>query len=499
MTLDAPLAELPSLDDVRRERYRRSFYAFLSDFWEIVEPAMPFMPAKHLEVLCEHFQAVYECRIKKLNVEIGPGYAKSMVMSVFGPAWIWGPAGSPGFRIIASTQEHGLTIRDSLRFRSLIYSPEYQALWGRTVRPMVDNNKQDYIENTAKGFRVSKSVKGKSTGHRGHMVITDDTLDATEAQQEAAREFVRRHLKALSSRRVDPKSFRWINIGQRLHEEDAGGWCREQGFETLCLPSEYDPSRHCATSLGFSDWRTERGELLFPSLYGRESLEEAKRQLGPSGYSAQHQQLPVPAEGGIIKGAWFQHYEPTTPPVCAFNFFSVDTAQGQKVENDTAALSIHGVHTNGIALIDGWSGRKPAPQFIQLLKDFANKHEPACVVIEAKDWGKALIQLLEHDPEWRWRVVPYMPLVSKDMRAHEASPFFFQGKYWLPSGTPLTEQAVSQLIVFPAAKIRDLADSIIQAALHAQANYTFSGAGYSYEGSSSADEPLDEDEHNDSW
>jgi len=70
----------------------------------------------------------------------------------------------------------------------------------------------------------------------------------------------------------------------------------------------------------------------------------------------------------------------------------------------------------------------------------------------------------------------------------------------MPRGTPLSEQATAQLVVFPAAKNRDLADSIVQAAIYAQQNYTFGAVGYSYEGAGTAYDPHDDDDYdNDKW
>jgi hypothetical protein len=55
-----------------------------------------------------------------------------------------------------------------------------------------------------------------------------------------------------------------VVVMQRCHQQDLGGHLLEQGgWEHLCLPAEYEgPGR--ATSIGWSDPRTEQGELLWP-------------------------------------------------------------------------------------------------------------------------------------------------------------------------------------------------------------------------------------------
>lgn len=489
------LAGLPSLDDVTRELHRRSFYAFFVYMWPELEPTAPYIEAQHTRVICEHLQAVYEGRIPELAIEIGPGYGKSFISAVALPAWIWA-CRDVGYRMGFSTYADDLTTRDSGRFLRLIQSERYQLLYGHRFKLV--KAREDWQTNDKGGYRVALSVKGQVTGHRFNLWIGDDLLNLADAMSDAKREPFKVHLSAVSTRGQMGKPYYRVIIGQRLHEDDPGNYAREKGFQVLCLPTEYDPSRHCETrdtagELFFSDWRTERGELLFPLGFGPDRVAKAKTD---QGYSAQHQQLPIPADGGIIKSEYLQTYQADASPTFSHHFFSVDTAQGQDAKNDKTGLSIHGVHSEGISLVDGWTGRERPAAFIQRLKDLARRYEPSCVVIEQKDWGKALANLLEDDYEWRWRVERYVPVVGKDLRAHEASPFFFKGRYSLPAGTPLTEQATAQLLVFPAAKNRDLADSIIQAAIYAQATYTFGAVGYSYEGAGTASA---HDEEDDQW
>lgn len=492
LQLASLIAGLPALDDVLREMHRRSFYDFFVYHWPEMEPGSPYIEAQHARVVCDHLQAVYEGVIPELSIEIGPGYGKSLISAVAFPAWIWGARNDPRCRLGFSTYAAPLTKKDSARCRDLIWSDTYQRLYGSRFK--LKKTQEDYLTNNKGGYRAALSTGGKATGYRFNIWLGDDLLNMMDAFTPAGQDEMRMHMRAISSRGEIGRPYYRVVIGQRLSEGDAGAYARDNRFTVLCLPTEYDPSRHCITPI-FSDWRTERGQLLFPVGFGPEKVAKAKFELGPD-YSAQHQQMPIPADGGIIKSEYFHYYDPHEKPSFSFFFASVDTAQGQDVKNDKTAVSIHGVHQQGIALEDGWSGHKPAALVIQMLKDFGHRYNPAAFVIEQKDWGKALTQLLEVDPEFRWPIVKYMPVVSKNMRCHEASPLFFKGQYWMPRGTPLTEQAATQLVVFPASKDRDLADSIIQAAIHAQASYTFGAPGWTYEGASTSNQT---DEDDDEW
>lgn len=460
---------LPSLDDVLRELHRRSFYKFFKHFWADLEPAAPYIEARHTEVVCDHFQAVYEGVIPKLSVEIGPGYGKSLIAVAF-VAWAWGPRGDPGYRFGFSTYADDLTTRDSAKCRDLILCERYQQLYGHVFQ--LTKVKEDYLKNNRGGYRVALSTKGKATGYRFNLWVGDDLLNMLGAYSEAERRTMRVHLKAIATRGQIGKPYYRIVIGQRLHEEDAGGLAREQGFTVLCLPTEYDPSRRCVTPI-FQEWRVDRGELLFEPGFGPEKVQAAKDDLGPVDYSAQHQQMPVPEGGGDIKTEYIKMVRASEGVRTGFRFMSVDTCQGQSEKNDTYGLTVFGARETDMLLVDGWSGREPSPLFIQRLKNMAAIHKPTTVVIEQKDWGKALTQILQEDPTWRWHITEFMPIGSKNMRAHAALPHFYKRRVAMLEGTPLAEQALAQLSVFPAGKVRDLADSIVQAALHAQSSYTF--------------------------
>jgi len=88
--------------------------------------------------------------------------------------------------------------------------------------------------------------------------------------------------EVIPTRLVDPIRSAIIVIMQRLHERDTSGiiLSRNLGYEHLCLPMEFEPLRRCTTSIGFSDPRTEDGELLFPQRFPKEVVERDKKILG---------------------------------------------------------------------------------------------------------------------------------------------------------------------------------------------------------------------------
>ncbi len=74
MSLSASLAELPTLDEVRQERARRSLGAFATRMLGLV-------PAQHHEFVNGKLEAVERSEIPRLMLFEPPGHAKSTYAS----------------------------------------------------------------------------------------------------------------------------------------------------------------------------------------------------------------------------------------------------------------------------------------------------------------------------------------------------------------------------------------------------------------------------------
>ena len=81
MPLRASLAELPTLDEVRQEKARRTLGAFATRMLRLV-------PARHHEFVNEKLEAVERGEISRLMLFEPPGHAKSTYASHLFPAGI---------------------------------------------------------------------------------------------------------------------------------------------------------------------------------------------------------------------------------------------------------------------------------------------------------------------------------------------------------------------------------------------------------------------------
>ena len=299
--------------EIDAELARRRFRDFIRLAWAVAEPGRPFLSTWHVDAIADHLQAISEGQIKNLLINVPPGHGKSLIVSVLWPAWQWiRSIEGACWRGLFASYDSGLATRDSVRCRSLIESPWYRETFRPPWKLSGDQNEKGYFENTRSGFRISLSVGGRGTGFRGDAVIVDDPLNATDQYSESVRrESILWWGQSMSSRLNDMEKGNKIVIMQRLHEMDLSGHVLEQGnYEHLYLPSEFEPGRRSATSIGWCDPRTEAGEILFPALYPQTVLDQAKKDLGSAGYAGQHQQRPSPAEGGMLQPRWWRFHKP---------------------------------------------------------------------------------------------------------------------------------------------------------------------------------------------
>src|SRR5271155_3700297 len=314
----AELLRRPSLRfEIEREAATRSLREFVHQAWHVVEPATPFVPGWHIDAIVDHLEAVTRGQLRNLLINVPPRHMKSLLVSVFWPAWEW--IKHPERRWLYSSYAASLSIRDSVKCRRLIESPWYRSRWGHVFSLTGDQNAKMRFDNNRSGYRLSTSVGGSVTGEGGDRIVCDDPHKVDEVHSDTVRKAALDWWDVAMSTRVnDPKTSAKVVVMQRCHQQDLSGHLLEQGgWDHLCLPAEYEgPVR--LTSIGFVDPRTERGELLWKERFGPREIADLKRSLGSYAAAGQLQQRPSPAEGGLLKRHWFRFWQPpgaNFPPI----------------------------------------------------------------------------------------------------------------------------------------------------------------------------------------
>lgn len=258
----------------------------------------------HIDAICDHLEAVTRGDIRRLIINIPPRHAKSTLISVLWPAWVWTFHSSSKW--LYASYGASLSVRDTIRFKDVISSMWYQSLFGDRFK--LTKTLEDNVRNNKEGFRLASSVSGGSTGEGGDFIVADDPHKIEEAENEVARQnVIDWWTQTINTRLNNPKTSRQVVVMQRVHEGDLSGYLLESntGYTHLKLPMKYEPTTY-VTKIGWKDPRTVEGELLWPERFGPEEVDQLEKDLLEYGFASKYQQSPAPKGGAMFQRQWMQ-------------------------------------------------------------------------------------------------------------------------------------------------------------------------------------------------
>jgi predicted phage terminase large subunit-like protein len=442
---------------------------FIEHAWPYVVPGKRFVRGKHVEVICEHLEAVSYGEIKNLIVNIPPGMMKSLSTCVFWPVWDW--LQHPGTKFFFTSYTPKL-VRDSNKAaKDLILSPWFQARWGDHIVVKPGSQVDDY-KNSKGGQRFVSSVGGIATGMHPDIQVIDDPQKASDAESEANREKVKVWWGGtMSTRGATSPDLRRVVIMQRIHEDDLVGHvlATEKGeWEHLKLPMEYDPRRAVATVLG-ADWRQEPGELLCPALLDRKAVEKMKRGMGARAVSAQFDQDPAPADGSIFKKETFRFCKAEAlPKSWDMVVQSWDCTFKSTKDSDFVSGGVWGISGTSFYLLDEFHARADFGETCDAIRAMKVRWPASsAILVEDKANGSAVISVLTKEIVG---IIPVNPEGGKDSRANAVSPMIEAGNvvFLDPTEAPWVEDLLVELLSFPMGKNDDRVDMLSQALTYLQ-------------------------------
>lgn len=424
----------------------------------------------------------------------------SLLTNVFWAAWEWGPMGMPWLRFIAASYSQSLTIRDNVRFRNIIMSPQYREQWGDVFSPSRDAFSVLKVANDRTGWKLATSVGGVGTGERGNRFVIDDGNSVAEAESDAVTESTKQWFtEVVPTRLNDLEQDVIINIQQRTSERDISGviLAKDLGYEHVMIPMEYDSARHCRTSIGWSDPRTVDGELAWPARFSPKAVAELKRVLGPYAVAGQLMQTPEVRGGGIFKRDWWNLWESPDGkfPQLEFVLASLDTAYTEKQENDPSAFTVWGVfrdkaNNSKVVLMHAWQKRlelhgpevprlpgestaayvrRASPEWglVEWVAHTCRRFKIDRLLIEAKASGITVAQEIKRlYANEGWGVMLIDPKSQdKVARAYAVQHLFADGYVYAPE-REWANMVIDQMAAFPKAAHDDLTDTATQALKH---------------------------------
>lgn len=442
--------------NIEREACKRSLATFVREAWHVVEPAQEYIHGWHIDAVCAHLEAVTSGEITRLLINIPPGTMKSLLVSVFWPAWEWGAKGLPSTRYVAASHSQDFAIRDTLKMRRLVSSDWYQTRW--PVALTKDQNEKTKFENASTGFRQAMAM-ASLTGTRGDRVIIDDPHSIEGAISDADRaRTLRVFTETVPSRLSNPDRSAIVVVMQRIHEQDVSGFILSEsnnhGYVHLMLPMEFEPDR-CCISPYYSDPRTQDGELLFPARFPLSVIARDKLMMGSHAVAGQFQQRPAARGGGLIRGEYFTRY--TILPAIKYRRIYADTAQKTAERHDYSVFQCWGLGVDGKAyLIDQIRGKWEAPELKRRAVDFWLKHKAfdekqgalQRIAVEDKASGTGLIQDIKRDNQ-----IPIFPIQrnkDKYTRVSDILGYIEAGYVSVPQESPFVSDFIAECEAFTA-------------------------------------------------
>jgi len=496
VALELTPEEKALLDEFRRreklaetgQRCRKSLYEFTLEAWPVLEPSAPFILNWHIKAICDAVQAVLEdwrerragrpakYGIQNLLINIPPGTAKSRIVCVMAPCWMW--LESPEWRAIFFSGNPRISARDSVYRRDLIDSEWYKETFRPKWKLKQDQNAKLQFNNDAGGFHSALTAGQRVIGDRADALFVDDPNDAAELSDE-----VRVQLNEIwwdqgaANRLNDPQVSVRIGIMQRLHADDWAGHVLKEHvngqyiWDHICFRQEYEPEKACScgrevcqTALGKLDPRTEPGELLFPARFPEEILAQERVRLGAAGYAGQHQQQPYAEGGGQIQTSWFRYYL-DDPEKMQFDEIiqSWDMTFKKTKTSDFVVGQVWGLKGPKRYLLDQVRKRMDLPDTIRAVKTMTKRWPKAVAkYIEDKANGPAVIASLQAEVEG---MIAVNPAGGKEARASAVAPVIEAGDCYLPDPVrhPWVKELLGECEAFPNGLHDDQVDALTQA------------------------------------
>lgn len=517
--LESQISQLKIAEE--REQCEAQLLTFLEKSWPHVDNS-EFQSCWAIEAMCDHLEAVTFGHIKRLLINVPPRCGKTTLCSIVHPAWTWARReksylSGAQVKFLCASYSHTLSLDASNKSRRLLTSSWYQRLWPNQIAFQADQNAKHNYENTAGGARVATSVGGGLIGLGGDALIGDDLNNTEDVESEAERETVKQFWQEFHSTRLNnPNESAIIVIQQRLHHNDVSGLILEsnEDWVHLCIPMRYDTSRSYVTVAlpqyedgePYDDPREEEGELMWPERFDEAAVARLETSLGPYLAAGRLQQLPVPKGGGIIQDVWWQNWTAEAAsyglewstkaqglkefPQMELVVGSVDTAYGEKEENNYSAMSVWGIwldrgKNRRAMLMYAWAKRLPlhgrsvvimpdepkevflarkqkAFGLVELIADTCKRYHIQRLLIENKtrghDIANELHRLYARD---NWGVEMTNPQKDKVARTHSVVPLFTDNAVWAPN-TQWAQNVIDQCSQFPKASNDDLHDTVTQ-------------------------------------
>lgn len=439
---------------------RMHFGSFLHKAVEDLNPGGHFQPNWHIRAIEHALEQMMVGENTRLIVNLPPRHLKSLLISVAWVAWQLGQ--DPTRKFICVSYNNDLAVNLHRLCRRIMESDWYRGVFPETRLSRANDTE---LETTKGGSRFATSVGGTLTGRGADIIVIDDPMKAEDAQSETARAFLIDWYSAtLVSRLNDKLMGKIVLVQQRLHQDDLSGHLLQHGgWHHLSFPAIAHEQQRIAVGQGHYHVR-KIDDVLHPEREPREALEQLKRELGSHVFTAQYQQMPVPAGGHMIEREWIHYYDGIFEPQPGdLMIQSWDTASKTGPLNDWS-VCVTAVLRKGILYVtDVFRAKLKFPDLLRKIEEHARFWKARQLLIEDAASGTQLIQHLRHN-EPRGIPLPTacMPDTDKVSRMAGHTARFEAAKVLFPKDASWLADLLSELLAFPFGKHDDQVDALAQ-------------------------------------
>jgi len=420
-----------------------------------------------LEILDEALVAAGNHAHPRLIFTMPPQEGKSERVSRAFPLWLL--LRNPNLRVGVVSYADRLARRSGRQVRNdIAANPDLGLLVQYGSRAA-----NEWTLDGAAGGMITSGIGGGLTGRPIDVLIIDDPMkDRADAESETIRENAWDWWTDVGSARLGPNSI-VVLIMTRWHEDDLAGRLLADApdvWRHINIPAQadHDPELGQVDVLG-----RQVGEFML-SARGRTVTEwtERKRAAGSRAWAALYQGRPAPAEGGILKRAWFQFYDqPRAVRRDDGTWFAagadqvwitVDAAFKDTKASDFVCMQVWAYSGAKAWLLDQVLDRMDFPATCDALLSLSAKWPQATgKLIEDKANGPAVLSMMADKIAG---MVPETPKDSKEARAHAIAPLLEAGSVEFPSPTfaPWVVGLVDEATAFPNAAHDDQVDAMTQ-------------------------------------
>jgi predicted phage terminase large subunit-like protein len=465
-----PLAEklkvLELLEEYEKRRDAEKARTSLLTFVKRINPHYKIGP--HHKILANKLEAAARGDLDRLATAVAPRFGKSLLLSLYFPAWFMG--NYPEQKLIISSHTADLAVDFGKKVRNLIDSHDYKAIFSDVS--LAADSKSAGRWNTNKGGEFfAVGVGGAVAGRGADLLIIDDPFSEQDV--------------LAGNYDVFDKVYEWYAYGARTRLMPGGRvvalhtrWAKNDLIGRLldesAKNSEADQWEYIEFPAILNE-HTDNEKSLWPEQWSLESLKRTRASMPAFQWQAQYQQAPTSQQGALIKKEWWRRWTKDDPPECEYIIMTLDAAQEMNKRSDFTALATWGVFYQdmddglrraNIILLNCINKRMEFPA----LKDLALKEyklwAPDCFIIEKKSNGAPLAQ------EMRRMGIPvqdYTPSRggpsnpnTKFARVNSVADIVRSGLVWAPE-YKWADDLIEQCNDFPSSKNDDMVDVTVMA------------------------------------